>query len=271
MTDGPRPSEPRELDSPPHPKQARDCSCALASGLQTTCIMVSRCIVLVLFISLAAYSQGLGNLPRVLGVAHQMIKLFSDDEEHTKDLSAAEEVIKGIPFEKYFEDSNCRVLRGIPDENFERVLNNLMDRFSMPEDTQKKLKSSLLDVLLVNKGLHEIMQSFHFEKEKGGNYVYGRVAVARKGGEIDMAHSIYQLEFQLAPKIIEHRRTKKFLGFISYGTKVWQEKQKRDLFTSDLKFMDAYFKNKAIAAFQREYRGLLKAEQEEYCTAESCE
>lgn len=206
----------------------------------------------------------------VPGVATKFVEILSSDEEMIQDLSAAEEAVKGLPFDLFKEDVDCRVIQGIPDKNFEKMLDRFIARSSLPEDIGSKLKDSLLDILLIEKDIKEIVQRFQFEKGKTGSFVYGRVAVVRRGGFIDMAHSMYQLEFKLSPRVIEHKKKKKFLGFITYGTKTWRETQERELPTKDLKEFEAYFKNKAIAGFKKEYAGLIKSESNEFCSVDSC-
>lgn len=184
-----------------------------------------------------------------------LITLFSSDEEHIKDLTAAEEVVRGLTFDLFEENISCAEKNGIKVEDYSFLVNRFATRFSIPDH----IRDSILDGQYVQEN-KEIVLNFKFKKGEKGGFVYGRIATVKKrGGEIDMAYSVYNLEFKLSPKVIQHERKKKFLGFFKYGKEVWQETQERDMSITDKSQMQAYFMHQAITGFKKHYSPLLEA------------
>jgi hypothetical protein len=102
-------------------------------------------------------------------------------------------------------------------EGLPTVIENVARRFSIPAD----VKDSLLDAQYHN-DMAEIVKTFKFENGKTGNFVYGRDATIKQGNKIDMAYSVYILDFKLAPTVIKHKKKTKILG-ITVGKKVRYE------------------------------------------------
>lgn len=192
-------------------------------------------------------------------VATTLIGLFNNDIERTKDLTAVDELVRGLTFDQYEEKVSCRVANGILLKDYPTIVDNFARRFSIPEDT----KISLFEGTMM-KDLVENVRNFKFEKGKTGSYVYGRVATIKRGNKIDIAYSVYTLEFKFSQTVLEHRQKTKFLWFTT-GEKVWHERKERNL---DLKEKDAIenaFMMKAIAKFRAEYGGMIESSQ--YCDA----
>ena len=202
---------------------------------------------------------------KVIDVAKALVKLFSKDEEKIKDLTAADEAVRGLTFDLFNEKVSCSVMKGILLQDYKTVVDRFVKRYSIPEEVE----SSLLDGEFAEEKL-EVIVNFKFAKGETGGFIYGRVATVKHDGKIDMAYSVYFLEFKLSPRVIEHEKKRKFLGFTIGGTKVWRETQERNLSVKDRDYMQSYFMKKAIEGFKEQYSGLIEAH-DQHCTAENCD
>jgi hypothetical protein len=198
-----------------------------------------------------------GNAGMVVNVAQALVRLFSKDEERAKDLTAADELVRGLTFDMFDEKISCRVGRGILLTDYRTVIENFARRFSIPDD----VKDSLFDGQY-HEDMVEVVQNFKFEKGKKGSFVYGRVATIKHGDKIDMAYSVYTLDFKLSPIVIEHRKKKKFLWFTT-GEKVWHETKERNMSSKEKDNLQEHLMIKAISKFRTEYAGLIEASK--YC------
>ena len=183
-----------------------------------------------------------------------LVKLFSSDEEHTRDLTAEEELVRGLLFDVYNEKISCKVLKGILIADYDTVIDGFVERFAIPKDIESSLREGKY-----GDENYEIVIDFKFEKGKIGSFTYGRVVTIKHGDKIDMAYSVYFLEFKLSPKEIRHKKVKKFLGFTT-GKKVWTETKERNLSVKEKDEMQTYFMDKAIKGFKKQYKVLLEAE-----------
>ena len=200
---------------------------------------------------------------KVANVVTTLVKLFSSsEEEKIKDLTAADEVVRGLTFDLFNEKVSCQVMKGILLQDYKTVVDLFVQQYSIPEE----VKISLLYGQYAEESIG-IIVNFKFAKGETGRFTYGRVATVKHDGKIDMAYSLYFLEFRLSPRVIEHKKKKKFLGFTT-GTKVWRETQKRDLSVKDRDYMQSYFMKKAIEGFKEHYPGLIEAQ---HCTAKNCD
>ena len=202
------------------------------------------------------------NLGAISTVVSTLVKSFSSDEETTKDLTAAEEVMRGLTFDKFNEKMSCKVLKGIKLGDFKTVIERIAKRLELPDDT----KESILDGEYAEVNF-EVVIDFKFSKGQDSSFTYGRIAtIKRLGDVIDVAYSVYLLGFKLSPKIIEHEKKRKFLWFTT-GKKIWRESIERNLSQREQEYMRTYFLRKAIDGFRKEYAGLLEAES---CDAKGC-
>ena len=85
--------------------------------------------------------------------------LFAKDEERIRDVTAPEELIQGLKFDKFNEKILCKVIRGIFLKDFATVIENLAARFNIPDN----LKSSLLEGLISDDNV-ELIKEFKFTK-----------------------------------------------------------------------------------------------------------
>ena len=188
-------------------------------------------------------------------VAKILVSAFSQDEETTKDLTAAEETVRGLTFDEFNEVVDCKVMTGIKLDDFETVVNSITSRLGVPDNIRKSiLENKYADVAI------QVTIDFKFKIGETGAFTYGRIVTVKPDdSKINLAYSVYQLGFELSPRVIEHKKKKKFLGFTT-GTKVWREVKERNLSEKEQDYMRAYFMKKAIEGFKREYSGLLAVE-----------
>ena len=200
------------------------------------------------------HCNGQGNYAHMaVGVAKAMVGLFSKDEEETRDLTEADELVRGLTFDLYDEKISCRVMAGILLKDYPTVIENFARRYSIPGE----VKDSLLDAQFSDDFV-EVVQNFKFEIGKTGTFVYGRIATMKRGDKIDMASAVYTLDFKLSPKVIEHKKKKKFLWFTT-GTKVWRETKERNFSIKEKDKLQEHLKIKAISKFRSEYANLVEA------------
>ena len=215
---------------------------------------------------LVGYFLSLGCLVIADGLAYQaassvvakvLVSAFSRDEETTKDLTAAEETVRGLTFDEFNEMVDCKVMTGIKLDDFNTVVNSITNRLGIPDKIRRSiLENKYADVT------HQVVIDFKFKIGETGAFTYGRIATYKPDDRtINLAYSVYQLGFKLSPRVIEHKKKKKFLGFTT-GTKVWREIKERNLSEKEADYMQAYFMRKAIQGFKREYSRLL-AEKDE--------
>ena len=186
-------------------------------------------------------------------VAMVLVSALSRDKITSRDLTAAEESVRGLTFDVFNEKTSCRVVTEIKLDDFETLINSIARRLGIPDDVRQAILESKLAA--VN---NEVIVDFRFTKGETGSFTYGRIATVKPDSTtINLAYSVYHLEFKLSPQVIEHTKKKKFLGFTT-GKKVWRETRERNLSTKEQDWLRIYFMNKAVKVFKEEYAGLLE-------------
>ena len=187
-------------------------------------------------------------------VAMVLVSTFSSDKITSRDLTAAEESVRGLTFDVFNEKTSCRVMTGIRLADFETLVNRIARRFGFPDD----IREAILESELANVNT-EIIRDFKFTKGETGSFTYGSIATVKPdNATINLAYSVYNLEFKLSPQVIEHTRRKRFLGFTT-GKRVWRETRERNLSVKEQDWLRIYFLNKAVKGFKEDYAGLLEA------------
>lgn len=192
-----------------------------------------------------------------LSVVNTLVNVLTSDEENAKDqmVTAAEEAVRGLTFDKFNEKVSCKVLKGIELRDFDTVIERIAKRLQIPDD----IRESMLDGKYTKEN-YEFILDFKFSKGEDGGFTYGRIAtIKRPGNVIDVAYTVYHLVFKLSPKVVEHVKKQKFLGFTLKKEK-WKQNIDRNLSEREQDYMRAYFLRKAIDGFRREYPGLIKAD-----------
>ncbi|KXJ05266.1 hypothetical protein AC249_AIPGENE6409 [Exaiptasia diaphana] len=173
------------------------------------------------------------------------------EDVKTTDLTSAEELVRGLTFDKYNEEISCKILSKIKKEDFEEVVDRIATRHKIPEN----YKQAILDGKFgeVNR---EVIREFKFEKGKHGTVQYGRtLTIRRKDGTIDLAYALFSLEFKLSPIRIEERIRKRFL-FITYGSRTIVRFEERNLSEKDKDNLFDFYRSKALKGFMKEYPAL---------------
>ena len=186
-------------------------------------------------------------------VAMVLVSAFSRDTVTSKDLTAADEAVRGLTFDLFNEHASSRVMTGIELADFETLINGIAKRMEIPDD----IRLDILDSKLAATN-QEVVRNFYFAKGESGSFTYnGRIVTVKPNkSTINLAYSIYHLDFKLSPQVIEHTKKKKFLGFTT-GKKVWRETKERNLSTREQEHLSLYFMDKAIKGFKRDHAHLL--------------
>ena len=181
-----------------------------------------------------------------------LLESFTSEDTQETDLTAAEELVRGLTFDRYEEGIYCKILTKIKEENFEKGINRITARYQIPAD----IRDSLLDVMdgEVNQ---DVIREFKFNKGSSGSVLYGRlVSIKREDSTIDLAYAIFSLGFELSPKKIEERRRKKFFGLITYGAYTVVRFEERNLSVKEKEQILDFYRTKALKGFKKEYPSL---------------
>ena len=210
---------------------------------------VKTTMLMSLFLLTFLVRQNAASLSTAFSVGKILLESFTSEDTQETDLTAAEELVRGLTFDKYKEGIYCKILTKIKEENFEKVVNRITARYQIPAD----IRDSLLDVLdgEVNQ---DVIREFKFDKGSLGSVLYGRVvSIKREDSTIDLAYAIFSLEFKLSPKKIEERRRKKFLGLITYGSRTVVRFEERNLSVKEKEQIFDFYRTKALKGFKKEY------------------
>ena len=180
------------------------------------------------------------------------LESFTSADVKETDLTAAEELVRGLTFDKYDEKISCKILTKIKERDFETVVSRIATRHQIPANIQE----SILDGQYgnVNK---EVVREFKFEKGSPGRVLYGRtVSIKREDSTIDLAYAFFYLEFKLSPsKIMEHHRDK-FLGIFAYAFNTVVRFEERNLSEKEMERIFDFYRAKALKGFNKEYPAL---------------
>ena len=196
--------------------------------------------------------QNAASWSTAVGVGKILIESFTSEDTEETDLSAAEELVRGLTFDKYHEEIYSKILTKIKEENFEKVINRLAGRHQMPDH----IRDSLMDGLdgEVN---YEVIREFKFDKGSPGKVLYGRTVTTRRADStIDLAYALFSLEFKLSPKKIKERHRKKFLGLITYRSRTVVRFEERNFSEKEKEQMFDFYRIKALKGFKKEYPSL---------------
>ena len=197
--------------------------------------------------------NGQGNYAQLaFGVIRAMAGVITKGEERIRDLTEADDLFEGLTYDLYDEKVTCNLMGGILLKQYATVIDNFALSHSIPED----IKHSLLEAENL-KNLQKSVHNFKFQKGKTGSYVFGRFSTMKRDGEMDVAYSLYTLDFKLSPKVVEHEKIQK-LAWFTTGTTVWRETEERNLSQNEKNKLHDYLKHKAISKFRSEYAHLLE-------------
>ncbi|KAL5251435.1 hypothetical protein ACHWQZ_G016964 [Mnemiopsis leidyi] len=179
-----------------------------------------------------------------LSVASMIVDSLTDTTTTVTNLTQAEEQVRGLTFDKFEEKFLSQVMEGINLYDFEKVVERLANRHSLPADK----KEEILDGQYAAKN-YLVSKEFVFNVGQDSQLVYMKVATIKTSdSKIDLALMYYRLDFKLAPMKIETRRKKRFLG-IKTGTRTSIHYEPRNLSEKDQDCFTNFFRYKALKGF----------------------
>jgi hypothetical protein len=188
----------------------------------------------------------------VAQVAALLARSIVTTEEEQTNITKAEEMVRGLIFDQFEENSACQVLRGIRLRNFQTVVERIAKRYDLPDDK----KGEILDGEYgeVNEAVN---LDFFFNVGKTSDLVFFKVTTVKtevKNEEaIDLALVSYRLKFKLSAERIEKKRRKWLLGFIPLRTVTSEHYNPRNLSQRDRSGFEIFFRSRALQKFLREY------------------
>lgn len=207
--------------------------------------------------------------PSSASAVRNLVRVYASDEEHMLGLLEGDSVLKSLKFDKFDEETTCKILKEIQLEYFDNVVDDFVKLFELEES----VKSRLIDGKYANENIYSFRSERRVKKE--GSFLFGRVSTVRHGKKIDMTYSVYQLEFKLHPpekKAKNRDKRRKFLGFTLPERKIWRESHEKGISDRDERDMYAYFVQKAIYGFKEKYSSLIESEVAmSYCSESGCE
>ena len=174
--------------------------------------------------------------------------MYSTDITH-KDLTAADELVRGLTFDKYEEKAVSQVLIEIKTSEFEQLVDRITKRHSMPADK----KDGILDGVFAEQNTLKIKE-FYFNPGEDSKITYCKIATIKTSEtHIDLALMLFNLDFKLTPTKIETVEKVYLLWFIPWGTKKKIEIIERNLSEQDQNKLINFFRAKALQGFTKEY------------------
>ena len=198
-----------------------------------------------------------GKLSTALSVGKILFESFTSENIKGKDLTAAEELVRGLTFDKYEEQIITKNLTKIELTDFSTVVCRLGRRHQIPAEIQEAILDGLYGE--VNE---QRIRKFKFEKVGTGRVLYGRsVTVKREDSTIDLACAFFSLEFKLSPRKIEEQHRTAFFG-ITIRSRTVIRFEERNLSETEKEHMSNFFRVKAVKGFKQEYPSLANEQTE---------
>ena len=189
-----------------------------------------------------------------LSVSKILLDSFTSEDIKETDLTAAEELVQGLSFDKYNEQISCKILTKIKLEDFETLVSLIVTRYEIPTD----IKERILDGQYAEVN-QEVFKNLNSRKVPLGVFFMAGSPPTLKyeDSTIDLAYVFFFLEFKLSPKKIEEQRRKKFV-FITYGSRTVVRFEERNLSEKDKEHISDFYRIKALKGFKKEFPALGK-------------
>ena len=193
--------------------------------------------------------QSAGSWKDAVIVGKMMIDSFTSSYVEQTSVTAAEELVNGLTFDRYNEKIYCQILTKIKETDFETVVNRISSRYQIPDEIQ----GAIMDGQYSGDANQAVVREFKFQKGGPGKVLYGRtVSFKREDSTIDLAYVFFYLDFKLSPSKIEERHRKQFL-FITYGEHTLVRFEERNLSEKDKEHISDVYRAKALEGFKQEY------------------
>lgn len=196
-----------------------------------------------------AVKQSAGSWKAAVIVGKMLIDSFTSSYVERTSVTAAEELVRGLTFDRYNEKIYCQILTRIKETDFETVVNRISSRYQIPDEIQ----GAIMDGQYSGDANQAVIREFKFQKGGPGKVLYGRtVSFKHEDSTIDLAYVFFYLDFKLSPREIKERHQKKFL-FITYGSNDVVRFEERNMSEKDKEHIFGFFRAKALEGFKQEY------------------
>lgn len=102
---------------------------------------VKTAMLMSLFLLTFLVRQNAASWGTAVSVGKILLESFTTEHSQETDLTAAEELVRGLTYVKYNEGICCKILTKIKEENFEKVINRIAARLQIPA----LIRDTLLD------------------------------------------------------------------------------------------------------------------------------
>ena len=176
-------------------------------------------------------------------------------ETTERDLTAADELVRGLTFDKYEEKAVSQVFIGIKMSEFIELVQRISDRHSIPPDK----RDAILDGQFSDQNTLK-MKEFVFNVGTVSKITYCKIATIKTSEtHIDMALMLFNLDFKLTPIVKETVKQGWILRSIPWGTERKIYITERNLSELDQNKLLNFFRAKAIQGFVKEYPSVTAA------------
>lgn len=193
-----------------------------------------------------------GSLSTAQNVIKILLESFTSEEITETDLTAAEELVRGLTFDRNNERIIIKECRKIKLTDFATFVSRIATRYQIPADIQEEILDG--QYCEVNKvRIHE----FKFQRGETGSFLYGRTATVKcEDSTIDLAFVLFHLEFKLSPSRIEEQHREAILGLIPFGSHTVVRFEERNLSEREEEQISIFFRAKVLEGFKQEYPAL---------------
>ena len=176
-------------------------------------------------------------------------------ETTERDLTAADELVRGLTFDKYEEKAVSQVFIGIKISEFMELVQRISDRHSIPSDK----RDAILDGEFSDQNTLKIKE-FVFNVGTVSKITYCKIATIKTSEtHIDMALMLFNLDFKLTPIVKETVKQGWILHSIPWGTEKKIDITERNLSELDQNKLLNFFRAKALQGFIKEYPSVTAA------------
>lgn len=178
--------------------------------------MLFKTAMLLFLVSLAIFKLAkvsTGSLSTAPSFAKTLLESFTSEDIEETNVTAAEEMVRGLIFDKYNEEILTQEHKKIKLTDFPDFVSRIATRHQILAEIQEEI----LDGLYMEVNILWIRE-VKIQKRQTGSFLYSRTAtVKRENSTIDFAFVLFHLEIKLSSRRIEERRRKGVLG-ITYGS-----------------------------------------------------
>lgn len=189
-------------------------------------------------------------------IKKELIASFSSDLVKDNDLKVAEDLVNNVLFDKYEEKAHCQILTGINVTDFRTLVSRLSARFKLSKEVEESILDS--EYALQN---DKVVREFTFRLAETGEVKYGRVATIRRGCNIDLAYSLYFVNFKFTAKKMDDKFYDKIRFLKDSAMSIVRPdstefnllRKERNITTIEKEHFLTYFRHKALMLFKEEY------------------